>query len=472
MRAVVGKLIQGKPDLPVNSISIDTRTLKSGDLFFALCGPNFDAHKFLLDAFDKGACGIVVNTNSKISNMIKETHKNKVIIEVEDTVKALQDWARYLKNEFKTKNICVTGSTGKSTTKELISSILSRSYCLLKTVGNFNNEIGIPLTLFNLQDCHELLIVEMGMQGLGEISHLTKIVQPNIAVITNIGDSHIGLLGSRENIFRAKSEILSALKNDGIAVLNRDDDFYLKARELTEGKKYITYGIQNKSEVMASDIRYNNEKGMVFHLKIGQYIKEDLSFSLLGVHNVYNALAAAAVAYAVGMDGHSIVKGLIAFKTIKMHMQILPFFNGIKILNDAYNASPSSVNAALVTAQQIARKNRKIAILGDMLELGARSRDFHKKIGEKIANSSFELLFTVGEGGKVMGQSALEYGMASDHIFSFAKEEKKELSQQLSRRLKPNDFLLIKGSRGMEMEKIQYYLNLYYTKYLKRWQNG
>jgi len=458
-KAISGKLIQGSSDMSVHSISIDSRTLKPGDLFFALSGPNFDGHHFAMDVFDKDGCGIVIDRKIDMLDQIKEIHFNKVIIEVEDTLKALQDWAKFLKKKFKTYNICITGSTGKTTTKELTSSILSLKYRLLKTAGNYNNEIGIPLTLLKLKEYHEILIIEMGMRGLGEIRDLTDIVKPDLAVITNIGVSHIGLLGSKRSIFSAKSEILTALSEDGIAVLNRDDNYYHKLRELVQNKKIFTFGIKNASDIMASNIQFNNEKGMKFHFKIGKKQINEFCLPLLGIHNIYNALAATAIAFALGVDDNLIIKGLTSIEPIKMHMQPINFYDGIKILNDSYNASPASVRSALITFQEIAQEHRKIVILGDMLELGKMTNFYHERVGREIAHLNIDYLITLGKGGKTIARSALDNGMPNDCVFSFSKDNKEKLSKKLLSLLKPLDYILIKASRGMEMEKIQKYLH-------------
>ena len=458
IEAVSGRMIQGNINALVNPVSIDSRTLNPGDLFFALAGPNFDGYNFIIDAFGKGASGIVISKKINFPEKEKIKYENKIIIEVEDTLKALQDWAKFFKKEYKTYNVCVTGSTGKTTTKELIASILALKYSLLKTAGNYNNEIGIPLTLFKLKDNHKILITEMGMRGLGEIKDLTDLVKPDLAIVTNIGESHIGLLGSKDNIFRAKSEILTSLNTDGIAVLNRDDSYYFKMRELVKDKRIIAFGIKNISDIMASDIKLRNGKGMKFNLKIGNNQEKGLYLPLLGIHNIYNVLAASAVAFALGIDRDLIIKGLASFKPIPMHMHLIDFYDDIKIVNDSYNASPSSVKSALLTFTGIAGKNRKIVILGDMLELGEMADFYHKEIGREIVNSSIDILITLGDGGKLIAQSAIENGMQDDCVFSFRKENREKLSLKLLSILNPMDFLLLKASREMEMEKIQKFI--------------
>ncbi|GAH48631.1 unnamed protein product, partial [marine sediment metagenome] len=234
IKAVSGKIIQGDQDCLISRISIDSRTLIPGDLFFAIIGPSFDGHDFIIEAFNKGAVGAVAckSVSSLLQN--EEIDKNKVIVEVKDTLSALQNWSKHYKDKFKTFNICVTGSNGKTTTKEIIAHILSQEFPLLKTSGNYNNEIGIPLTLLQLNKSHKILVAEMGMRGLGEIKTLTNFIPPDLAVITNIGEAHIGLLGSKDNIFKAKSELLQSLDKDGMAIINKDDPYFFKMLEIVK----------------------------------------------------------------------------------------------------------------------------------------------------------------------------------------------------------------------------------------------
>ena len=454
IEATSGRIIQGNQNSIINRISIDSRTLVPGDLFFAIIGTHFDGHNFIIEAFNKGASGAIVCKDIGSLFQKEEIDKNKIIIEVKDTLSALQDWANYYKNKFKTFNICITGSNGKTTTKEIIAHILSQKFPLLKTSGNYNNEIGIPLTLLQLNDLHKILVIEMGMRGLGEIKILTNFVPPDLTVITNIGEAHIGLLGSKDNIFRAKSELLQSLNQNGIAVLNSDDPYFLKMLEIVKGKKVITFGLENRSDIMACNIRMIGDRGMKFTLKIKDVEDREIFFPLLGRYNIYNALAASAVAFALEVESDLIEKGLTTFKPLDMHMQLNNFYNGIKILNDSYNASPLSVKKALETLAEVAQGHRKIAILGDMLELGEKTDFYHKEIGREVAKLSIDTLITLGKGGRIIAQSFLENGAKKDQVFSFEKNEKKYLTKKLWDLLRPGDFVLLKGSREMQMEEI------------------
>ncbi|HZK40160.1 MAG TPA: UDP-N-acetylmuramoyl-tripeptide--D-alanyl-D-alanine ligase [Atribacterota bacterium] len=454
IEAVSGKIIQGDQDCLIKGISIDSRTLIPGDLFFAIIGPNFDGHNFIVEAFRKGAVGSVVCKGASTLLQNEQIEKNKIIIEVKNTLSALQDWSKYYKDKFNTFNVCVTGSNGKTTTKEIIAHILSQKFPLLKSSGNYNNEIGIPLTLLQLNKSHKLLVTEMGMRGLGEIKTLTNFITPDLAVLTNIGEAHIGLLGSKDNIFKAKSELLESLDKDGIAILNRDDLYFLKALKIVKDKKIYTFGIENRSDIIADNISIVSDKGTRFTLVMQNGKSKEIYFPLLGRHNIYNALAAAAAAFALGIELDLIEKGLSSFKPLGLHMQLSNFYNGIKILNDSYNASPLSVKSALETLAEIAQKNIKIAILGDMLELGEKADFYHREIGKEVAKLSIDILITVGPGGKIIAQSSKEEGMAEERVFSFEKNEKINLSKKLLSLTKPGDYILLKGSREMKMEEI------------------
>lgn len=454
IKTVSGKIIQGDQDCLISRISIDSRTLIPGDLFFAIIGPSFDGHDFVIEAFKKGAVGVVVCKGASTLLQNEQIDKDKIILEVKDTLSALQNWSKYYKDKFKTFNICVTGSNGKTTTKEIIAHILSQEFSLLKTSGNYNNEIGIPLTLLQLNKSHKILVVEMGMRGLGEIKTLTNFIPPDFAVITNIGEAHIGLLGSKDNIFKAKSELLQSLDKDGKAIINRDDPYFFKMLEIVKDKKVYTFGIENRSDIMARNIRMISDKGIRFTLEVQNDKSREINFPLLGRYNIYNALAAVAVAFALGIELDLIERGLSSFKPLDLHMQLSNFYNDIKILNDSYNASPLSVKSALETLAEVAQNNRKIAILGDMLELGERTDFYHREIGKEVAKLSIDILITVGQGGKIIAQSSKEEGMAEERVFSFEKNEKINLAKKLLNLIKPGNFVLLKGSREMKMEDI------------------
>ena len=464
IEATSGRIIQGDKNSIVHRISIDSRTLIPGDLFFAIVGPHFDGHNFIVEALNKGASGVVVC--KEVENLLSKAkiRKNKIVIKVEDTLTALQDWASYYRNKFKTVNICITGSNGKTTTKEIIAHILSQKFPLLKSSGNYNNEIGIPLTLLQLNNSHKILVVELGMRGLGEIKSLTSLVPPNLAVITNIGEAHIGLLGSKDNIFKAKMELLLSLDNNGIAILNRDDGYFPQMLEIVKDKKVITFGINNNSDVMAYNIKIISDRGMKFILKIKGTAEREMFIPLLGRYNIYNLIAAIAVALALKVEIKLIENKISDFKPLDMHMYLNNFYNNIKILNDSYNASPLSVKEALKTLTEVAQNHRKIAILGNMLELGEKSDFYHREIGREAANLSIDFLITMGDKARLIAQSFLENKVKKDQVFSFDKNQIKCLTRKLCDLIEPEDYILLKGSREMKMEKI---LQLLYEEYVK-----
>ncbi len=453
-RVISGRIIQGDPETIINNLSIDSRTLQPGDLFIAISGLNFDGHNFISEACAKGAKGAIIENSKKDIVFNQKGIKNKVLIEVEDTLIALQVWSKYYKNIFNTLNICVTGSNGKSTTKELIAYLIGQKIPLLKTQGSYNNEIGIPLTLLKLNHLHRILVVEMGMRGLGEIKKLTELVTPHWAVITNIGEAHIGLLGSKENIFKAKSELLYSLDAKGFAFLNKDDAYYSRMKKIVKDKKVVSFSLNNPADFMADNVQTVEDKGISFELKIKNKKVKKIFLPLLGRHNLYNALAAIAVSYQMNLDLDLIEKGLANFKPLAMHLQLISLPNKVKVLNDAYNANPLSVKKALETLMEVSGKNRKIVVLGDMLELGKKEYFYHHQLGKEVAKFPIDILFTIGEGGRIIAQSAEREGMLRRNIFSYQKKSKKYLIRKLNHLVQAGDFILLKGSRDMHMEDI------------------
>lgn len=454
VRFISGRVIQGNPKIIVNNISIDSRTLQPGDLFIALPGLNFDGHDFVWKAFKKGAKGAVIRKDRKNYILNSCRWKDKVLVEVEDTLLALREWSKHYKKAFSTLNICITGSNGKSTTKELIAHLLGQKFSLLKTMGSYNNEIGIPLTLLQLDHSHQILVIEMGMRGLGEITMLTDMVSPDLAIITNIGEAHIGLLGSRENIFKAKSELLYSLNSKGVAFLNGDDPYYTRMKEIVKGKEVISFGLDDQSDFMAENIQLMGEAGISFYLKVKGKKFKKMFLPLLGKHNLYNALAAIAVAYYLNLDLELIEKGLASFPSLAMHLQLIQLPNQVKILNDTYNANPLSTKKALETLVEIGKNNRKIVVLGDMLELGKKNCFYHQQIGKKIAKFPIDILCTIGEGGKIIAQTAKREGLSPKRIFSYQKNRKRCLAKRLIYLFQPGDLVLLKGSRDMHLEDI------------------
>lgn len=421
-------------------VSTDTRTIKPGDLFVAITGERFDGHSFINQAIENGAAGIVASTQ------ILSINRNVTVIIVEDTLKAYQDIAAFHRNRFSIPVIAITGSNGKTTTKDFTAAVLSSRWNVLKTQANYNNEIGLPLTLLHLETCHDAAVVEMGMRGLGEIHELTVIARPTIAVLTNVGETHIELLGSLDNIAAAKSELVSAISQDGFVVLNADNDYVKNMNSKALGK-VIYYGIQDEQcQVRAVNVR-THEHETVFDCEHSQGVFTAV-IPTIGKHNVYNALAAITTALELGLHQDEIKAGLNMFTPSAMRLAIEKIGN-YNIINDAYNASPMSMVAAIDTLVEFA-SGRRIAVLGDMLELGDMAVKAHQQIGQKLAAAGVDIVVTVGELAKNIADSAQAHGIQT----VVACDSHAHAQRHLQELLKPGDTVLIKGSRGMKMEKI------------------
>jgi UDP-N-acetylmuramoyl-tripeptide--D-alanyl-D-alanine ligase len=458
LKATGGKLIQGDLKREIFGISIDSRKIKRNELFIALKGPRYDGQDFVPEALDKGACGALIIKSlrqrrirlGRKKSIRQLTDKSqKILIEVRDTLKALGRIAKYYREKFDLAVVAVTGSTGKTTTKDMIASILSLRYKVLKTEGNFNNEVGVPLTLFRLSKKHQVVVLELGMSALGEIERLTRISSPKIGVMTNVGEVHLQYLGNVERVALAKAEMVYALGKDDIAILNIDDPYI---RDMKKGIKarIITYGIRKKAQVRAKEIKNLKEEGMSFTLRIE---KEGFPLHLrcLGYHNTYNALAAISAAHALGMKKEIIREGLSQFQPLAGRMKIMRV-RGLTILDDTYNASPKSFIAAIETIRDLSPKGRKILVAGDMLELGKRAPLAHKETGVYAAHSGIDMLITCGDLAGYIAQGAIEAGMKEQRIISCRSKE--ETEKKLSSLAKEGDTVLIKGSRAIGMEEI------------------
>ena len=420
----------------INHITTDTRKIQEGDLFIPLKGDNFDGHDFLSQAFEKGAKCCFSEIETPLSNLIL----------VKDTKKALRDLAKYYRSLFSIPVVAITGSVGKTTTKDLIASVLSQKYNVLKTEGNFNNEIGLPLTIFCLEDFHEVAVLEMGMNSFGEIHNLSEIAKPDIAVITNIGVSHIENLGSRDGILKAKCEIFDFINKKGTAVLNADDDKLITLNDKLENK-ISWYGICNKSGIYADKIQTKGLEGISckIHTQLGEFCTD---IPVSGEHMVYNAMSATIVGILLKLNLEEIKKGIEQFIPSKMRMNILNTNSGIKIINDSYNANPVSMKAAIDVLKNAQR--RTVCILGDMLELGEYTKDMHYEVGSYAAQKKIDCIICIGTFAKYIAEGAKKEKDST--VFFYAdKEEFFEKGLQI---LKSDDTVLVKASRGMHFEKI------------------
>jgi len=436
------KIYDGQTEELFNSISTDTRKIKKGDLFFALKGELFDAHNFLEEAVKSGAGALVV------SEKMEKKYPVPVLL-VKDTLKALQDLASYNRKQFKIPIIGITGSNGKTTTKDMVEAVLSQKFKTLKTQGNFNNEIGLPLTLLELDDSFEVAVIEMGMRGLGEIDLLSKITKPTATIITSIGETHLEGLGSIENIAMAKSEILNHLSKDGVAFFNGEDQWVQKVAEGFAGNKKF-YGFNSSFNLWAENAKTLDNEGQVFTVHAGEE-KEEIFIPLYGSHNVLNSLAAISVGYQMGLNLADIAGGLKNLKLSAMRLEIIET-GKFKIINDAYNASPASVKASLQILKEVGQKKRTIAVLGDMYELGERAKAGHQEVGAAVVREGINKLIAVGNMAKYIVEGARNEGMSSKHLFCCeTKDEAREILEEIGRK---DDVILLKGSRGMKMEEM------------------
>lgn len=423
--------------------SIDSRNIDNKTFFIPLKGENSDGHNYINSAFENGAIGTFTEKS------LQET-PNKIIIKVDNTLEAMQNVAKKLREKIKNiPLIAITGSVGKTTTKDLVYAVLSSKYKTLKTKGNFNNNIGMPLTLINYTN-EEMIILEMGMNHLGEISFLSSIAKPNTSIIINVGHSHIGNLGSRENILKAKMEILDGMNNEGTLLINGDNDMLQKTKNINQN--LIKFGIESSNDVYAYDIKVNGENT---EFKIKENGKEyKITLNLVGEKFIYNSLAAWIIGKLYNVNPEERVKALKNCEFTKMRMNIKNE-KGITLINDCYNASPESMKLAI---EVLARQNskRKIAILGDMLELGEYAKQLHEEVGKEVAKNKIDRLYIIGKMAENIKQGAIKNGMIEENIKCYKTVE--ELLENIKVLIKKEDAVLVKASRAMAFEKIVYEL--------------
>lgn len=441
--ATHGKIYNADTDFFITGVSTDSRQIKPGDLFVPIIGESFDGHSFIDKAADSGSVAVLTDRHLKNDQL--------PYIKVENTSVALLKVAGYYRKKFNIPAIAITGSSGKTTAKDMIAAVLGQSLNVLKNEGNFNNTIGLPHTLFNLNKNHEICVLEMGMNSFGEIKQLAETVRPDIAIITNIGTAHIEFLESREGILKAKLEIIEFFNAHNTLIINGDDGLLRTIKSDTFS--IIRIGLDKSNDIYAFDIKQIDNKGIEFTAII-YGIKESFSIPILGMHNVYNGLCAIAVGVSLGLPLEKIKAGLSSFKPPDMRMESLTLNSGMTIINDAYNANPESVKAAIITLKNIQNKDRKVLILGDMFELGDYTDTGHYEVGRHAALSGIDTLITIGERTKMTEQGALESGITEAYHF----ENNEEAKRCLESILKPCDTVLIKGSRAAKLEEIVNFL--------------
>ncbi|MBU5229683.1 UDP-N-acetylmuramoyl-tripeptide--D-alanyl-D-alanine ligase [Intestinimonas butyriciproducens] len=444
LEAVDGKLLGefSDLDLTVKHVFTDSRNPDPGALFIPLVGERFDGHAFLNEALEGGAAGCFTQRE-------RESYlPGKFYIKVGSTQKALRDLARHYKQKFRIPFVAVTGSVGKTTTKDMVAAVLGERFKVLKTEGNFNNEVGLPLTLLRLNSNHEICVVEMGMNHFGEIEYLSSIVEPDVAVITNIGDSHIENLGSRENILKAKCEIFSHMDpKKGYVILNGDDPL-LEPLRASLPFQSVLVGTAEGLDYRATGVESDGEKSVRCHVRTPRS-GFDVEIPALGNHMLYPTLTAAAVAEHFGMTGGEIARGVLRFAPTKMRMNILKRGDEITILNDAYNANPQSMRAAVEVLSK-SGGDYKIAVLGDMFELGPFAPTLHAGVGAYLGKAGIDCLVAVGELARHIYDAAKD-AMVPQVYWCETKEEAKPILAEL---VKPNSTILVKASRGMAFEEL------------------
>ncbi len=444
VKATGGKLISGNLDAIFTDIGTDSRQIKNGSLFVPIIGEKFDAHDFVKNSLETGAAGAIV---SKLDGSLPN---DKVIIEVDDTLIALGNLAKWYRSTFDVPVVAITGSVGKTSTKEMIHAILNKKFSTLKTQGNFNNAIGLPLSVFKMDNKYNAMVLEMGMSSLGEISWLSKIANPQIGIITNIGLSHIETLGSRQNILKAKLEVLDGMSPEGVLILNYDDPMLAGIRDFVD-RKVITFGTEDGADVRAEGIFGKGEYGSEFTLSIHGELYE-VKLSVPGSHNVYNALASIATGKVLGIPIPDMIEALRDFSSDDSMRMFIQDIAGVKVINDSYNASPASMKAALKVLQELDVSGKKVAVLGNILELGDWTEKAHREVGGYVAQNLLDALVAVGDFGNYTASGALDAGFDSERIFCF--ETNDEVNRFLKTYVTEGDALLIKGSRGAKMEQI------------------
>ncbi|MDS1029572.1 UDP-N-acetylmuramoyl-tripeptide--D-alanyl-D-alanine ligase [Bacillota bacterium LX-D] len=442
-----GRLYGGDIKQEISNISTDTRTLEPGAIYFALQGESFDGHDFVQQAWTKGAVAVVVS-KQELAGL---ANQKRCVIIVKDTLQALQSLARNHRLKYNIPVVAITGSNGKTTTKDLLASVLKVKLRVLKTEGNFNNEIGLPKTLLQLNEEHQAAVLEMGMRGLGQIASLCEIALPKAAIITNIGVTHMELLGSVENIAKAKGEILDFIEPQGFCFLNAEDQWSQSLKSRCRGRVYF-YGFTEKADVRGVNIK-NTAAGTEFTLQIEQQ-ETEVKLPLPGEHNVLNALAAAGVGWQLGLTLEEIAAGLAKVQLSAMRLSFEPGLRGSMIINDTYNANPDSMKASLNILAEKSQKN--IAVLGEMRELGCIAEEGHAAVGRHVAGLKIDYLLTVGSLGKYIAQGALMAGMAEERIKIC--QDTAEAKKCLADLLAPGYMALVKGSRALKMEEIVEYV--------------
>lgn len=463
-KAVGGKIINGDTSLNITSVSTDSRGVSQGGLFVPIIGENHDAHDFVESAYKNGAIACFTSKD----DIYKE---DLVCIKVRDTLEALQDLAAYYRSQFNIPIIGITGSAGKTSTKEMVSEALSTKYKVLRTAGNMNSQIGLPLMMLRIEEDHDLAVIEMGISEEGEMERLVRIAKPDVAIVTNIGVSHIELLKTKENIRKEKLKIINEFNDDSVLFVNGNDDLLWEIVELKNKEssqrfdkinlsditlsklrktKVVSFGTHEKNAYSADNVKIENTNTSFTLVRSDNTSREDIELSVLGNHNINNSLCALSLAHLYNIPSSTAKLGLKQYKPIAMR-GVIKEAKGITIIDDTYNASPDSMKTAIEVLVSLKGMTRRIAVLADVLELGHISQQAHFEVGQYISNKNIDTLITIGKEAKHIADGL---NSRNKNIRSHSFDNNNEAIKYLEETLKEGDALLVKGSRGMKTEEI------------------
>jgi len=445
--ATQGNLVSGFPESLIHGITIDSRRVNPGDLFIAIKGKRFDGHQFIAEALKNGAAAVMVDDLSRLAEISKVA-----VIQVPDTKQALLNFARWYRLRLNARVVAITGSNGKTTTKEMLAQLLDGKYRVVKAKASFNNDIGVPLTVLEMNQSTQVGIFEIEMNELGGTARLARVCLPEIAIVTNVGDTHLEFMKDRTGVAQEKFELIESLPAHGVAILNYDDPLVMKMKR--PGIRTITFGLNQQADVFATQI---NEHGIA-RLEFKLFGKYAVRLSIPGKHNLYNFLAAAAAAYEIGLHWEEIIhlENRVCLPPQRLGIQKI---GSVVLIDDCFNANPQSMAAALEVLKNIAPKENRVAILGDMLELGEYAQDLHRALGKNVAQV-VDRLVVVGWLAQFIAEGARAAGLTPARLRYYPNSQ--SIGDDLFDIFKPGDTILIKGSRAMSMENIILKIVRYY----------
>ncbi len=452
--AVAGRWVKGDPETVLQGLSTDSRTVRPGELFWAIKGDRYDGHDFVKQAKDRGAAGVVVNRDHAHTRAFELTMAEGpplIAVAVADTLKALGDLACWWRHGQALRVVAVTGSAGKTTTKDMIGAILDLAHKTLRNPGNFNNLIGLPLSLLSAGPEHRVAVLEMGMNRRGEIDRLTEIADPDVGVITNVGRAHLEGLGDIRNVARAKTEMVERISAGAVVVLNGDDALLMETASRFR-QDFITFGLGSGNKVRASDIFSHGSAGVSFNLHGGGGIWP-VRLRVHGQHNVMNALAAAAAVFSLGGSPAHVVDGLTRFEGVKGRFTLIELKNGVTLVDDTYNANPDALRAALNAVAELAGRERRVILgIGEMLELGEQTEAAHREAGRAAAQAGAGRLLALGPHATLVVEAAIAAGMHRSQ--AEVVTDHGDMVARIMGGVKGGDIVLVKGSRRMALDKV------------------